>query len=161
MYEYQDSIEIERPVVDVFAFLIEAKNFPKWVDTTVDAWQESDGPVAVGTRQIEMVVSPFSRSDDPVQLSWEVSEFKENRQISFETNSDWGYQKQTFVLDPVDNGTRLQVEGEHQFLGPRRYIQSVIGIFIKRERRKHLANLKQILESDQKENKSFPINDLG
>ena len=151
MFEYQDSIEIGRPVGDVFAYLIVAENFPKWVDTTVDSWQVSDGPVGLGTIQAEMILSPSSKSKEPLQLNWEVSEFEENQLISFESNSSWGYQKQSFNLDPSEVGTRLQVEGIHRFIGPRRFIQPVLGYFIRKERRKHLLKLKQILETGQQE----------
>jgi uncharacterized protein YndB with AHSA1/START domain len=151
MFEYQDSIEIHRPVADVFAYLIEAKNVPKWVETTVDAWQVSDGPVGLGTRQAEMVASPFSKSKDPEQVNWEISEFEENRLVSFENYSRFGYQKQSFALDPTELGTRLQVNGTHRFQGSRRFVEPVIGFFIKRERRKHLLNLKQIMESGRRE----------
>jgi hypothetical protein len=151
MFKYQDSIEIGRPVADVFTFLIEAENFPTWVDTTVDAWQVSDGPVVLGTRQVELIVSPSSKSKEPLQLNWEISEFEKNQLISFESNTSWGYQKQSFKLDPSEVGTRLRVEGNHRFIGPRRFIQPVLGFFIRRERRKHLLKLKQILESGRQE----------
>lgn len=149
MFKYQESIDIQCPVENVFEYIIDATTFHVWVETTVDAWQVSEGPVALGTRYSEIVTPKFSRAEGNVEVNWEVAEFEENRLISFENHSSFGYQKQSFTLTPTKEGTRLLVSGIHRFADRRRFIQPVMGFFIKRERRKHLAALKQILESRQ------------
>ncbi len=149
MFEYQESIDIHRPVAEVFAYLIEAENFPNWVDTTVRAWQVTEGPVAVGTRQSEIVTFGFLESRIRNQLNWEISEYEEDRRVTFESYTGIGYQKQSFTLEPIEQGTRLQVNGHHRLQGPIRLAQPIMRRFVERSRRKHLMNLKQILESDQ------------
>jgi hypothetical protein len=151
MIEYQESIDIQCPAADVFAYLIEAKNIPQWVDTTIKAWQVSDGPVGEGTLLAEIVTQGFSKSQTGTQLNWEITEFEVNRRVTFAANSSWGYQRQSFILDPTNQGTRLVVNALHRLQGPFRLLQPVLGIFVKKARREQLLNLKQILETGQLE----------
>ena len=151
MIEYQESIDIQRPVADVFAYLIEVENTPQWVNTTVKAWQVSDGPVGEGTQLAEIVTQGFSKSQTGTQLNWEITEFEVNRRVTFDAHSSWGYQRQSFILDPIEQGTRLLVNALHRFQGPFRLLQPILGIFVKRARREHLLKLKQILESGSRE----------
>ena len=55
MIKYQESIDLQRAVADVFGYIIEARNIPEWVDAVIDAWQLSEGPVGVGTQLSEIV----------------------------------------------------------------------------------------------------------
>jgi uncharacterized membrane protein len=151
MFEYQESIDIHRPAGEVFAYLIKAENFPEWVDTTVEAWQVTEGPVAVGTRQSEIVTLGFLESRVRNQLNWEVVEYEEGRRVTFESYTGIGYQKQSFTFEPTERGTRLQVNGTHRLQGPIRLAQPIMRFFVERSRREHLMNLKQILESGRQE----------
>jgi len=99
MIEYQESIDIQRPVAEVFAYLIKAENIHQWVDTTIKAWQVSEGPVGEGTQLAEIVTQGFSKTQTGTQLNWEITEFEVNRRVTFAANSSWGYQRQSFILD--------------------------------------------------------------
>jgi len=142
MIEYQESIDIQRPVAEVFAYLIKAENIHQWV---------SEGPVGEGTQLAEIVTQGFSKSQTGTQLNWEITEFEVNRRVTFAANSSWGYQRQSFILDPTNQGTRLVVNALHRLQGPFRLLQPVLGIFVKKARREQLLNLKQILETGQLE----------
>ena len=152
MFEYQESIDIHSPVVDVFAYLIDPGNIPQWVNTTIRAWQVSDGPVGKGTILAETVtLGFFSKSLPSNQLNWEITEFEENQLVTFEIDTQVGYQRQSFSLEQIEQGTRLVVNGFHRFRGPARFAQPIIGFFIVRARRQHLLNLKQVLETGRGE----------
>jgi uncharacterized protein YndB with AHSA1/START domain len=150
MFTYQESIDIHAPAADVFATLSAAEKIPDWVGTTLKAVQLSDGQASVGTR-LEETVAIRGNKENIAQLVWEITEFDENRHIAFETNTDWGYQKQAFTLEPLEHGTRLLVNGQHGFKGFRRLMRPVLSYFIKQARRQHLASLKQILEGERLE----------
>ena len=152
MFEYQESIDIQRPAADVFAYLIEAENIPEWVDTTLEAWQVSEGPAGEGTIQAETVtLGFFSKSLPSNELHWKITEFEENRQITYEIDTEIGYQRQSFSFEQIEQGTRLVVNGLHRFRGPLRFAQPVARFFIVRARRTHLLNLKQLLETGRRE----------
>ena len=44
------NIEIDQPIEEVFAFLSDLENDPKWRREGVEAKRTSDGPIDVGTR---------------------------------------------------------------------------------------------------------------
>jgi hypothetical protein len=151
MIKYQESIDLQRTVADVFGYIIEARNIPEWVDAVIDAWQLSEGPVGVGTQLSEIVSLGLFNSKNRSQGNWQVIEFEQNRRITFETDTSWGHQRQSFTFNAADQGTRLQVNGLHRLQGPMRLAQPVMGFFIKKARRKQLQKLKQILEIDPRD----------
>jgi uncharacterized protein YndB with AHSA1/START domain len=59
MASFENTVIIQRPVEEVFAFLADFENLPKWNDAIVETTKTSPGPVAVGTtyRQIRSVPS--------------------------------------------------------------------------------------------------------
>jgi uncharacterized membrane protein len=49
MLEFENTIRIDRPVDEVFAFLSDFENIPKWNYYVLEERQLSDGPIGVGT----------------------------------------------------------------------------------------------------------------
>ena len=49
MVDASDSIVIDRPVEQVFAYVTNVVNDPTWHTDVVEARQASDGPIGVGT----------------------------------------------------------------------------------------------------------------
>src|SRR5262245_60415737 len=50
MVRVEQSIEIARPIEDVFAFLTPFENLPRWEAGILEAGQTTPGPLAVGVR---------------------------------------------------------------------------------------------------------------
>jgi uncharacterized membrane protein len=78
--EVQVSIEIERPVSDVWRFwaLEHVRNHPRW-DPDIDLEQISEGPMGLGTR----IRRRNTRWETPVEGEMEVVEFEPERAIAF------------------------------------------------------------------------------
>ena len=50
MLEFENTIRVDRPIVEVFAFLSDLENIPKWNYYVVEVRKLSDGPIGIGTR---------------------------------------------------------------------------------------------------------------
>lgn len=76
----QVSVEIERPVADVWRFwaVEHVRNHPRW-DPDIELEQISEGPIGLGTR----IRRRNTRWETPVNGEMEVVEFEPERTIAF------------------------------------------------------------------------------
>jgi len=76
--QFQISQVIDRPIAKVFHFYADehVRNHPRW-DPDIELWQESEGPIGVGT----IIRRRNSRSGTPVEGTMEVVEFEVNRAV--------------------------------------------------------------------------------
>jgi len=49
MLEFENNIRVDRPIAEVFAFLSDLENIPKWNYYVLEVTKLSNGPIAVGT----------------------------------------------------------------------------------------------------------------
>ena len=49
MLTFEKTIRINRPIAEVFAFLADFENLPKWNYYVLDVRKRSDGPIGIGT----------------------------------------------------------------------------------------------------------------
>jgi hypothetical protein len=81
MLEFENTIRIDRPVDEVFAFLSDFENIPKWNYYVLEVRQLSDNPVGVGTtyhqvrktdeqdlRDHRVRSQPYGSSEDPATV---------------------------------------------------------------------------------------------
>jgi uncharacterized protein YndB with AHSA1/START domain len=69
---FENTVMIARPIEDVFAFLSDLENIPKWNYAIVETRKVSEGPVGVGTvyHQVRSVPSRSEERLDVVSLLW-------------------------------------------------------------------------------------------
>ncbi len=113
MARLESSVTINRPVEEVFAFLSNYENDPKWSSATVEATKTSEGPIGVGTtwRSVSEFLGRRSESE------LEYIEYELNRKIAIKQIS--GPYPHTFqvTLDLVEGGTKVNFVGEFEFGG--------------------------------------------
>jgi carbon monoxide dehydrogenase subunit G len=102
MATFQNTLTIQRPVDDVFAFLADFENIPTWNYAIVQTKKTSPGPVGVGTTYRQLRSIP-DRSEE----GFEVTVFEPTTRL--EVHGDIGPFTATvsYLLAPVDDGTRL------------------------------------------------------
>lgn len=107
MMKWENSIIVQRPAEDVFAFITDPQKSSTWHRSN-EITPISDGPIREGKRY--RVTGKF--------FLWKfksesvVSEFKENHLVTFQSSSRQFPFVLRYVLEPVDNGTRLTEIGE-------------------------------------------------
>ena len=139
---------IERPITEVWAFLADPTNNPKWDPGTLEVQQTSDGPIGVGST-LDAVVDLLGRQtvgvhfiafDPPNELRFEfVSGFLTPTNVAYRLESvDPGRTRLTRVLEP-------RLRGGFRLLWP---------LFVwaaRRHRADEVSNVKRILEADASE----------
>ena len=92
------TIEIGRPVEEVFAYVTEPRNHQEW-ESGVDEELTSEGPIGVGSkgRRVEI----FMGRDESV---WEVTEWKPNELLAAKFESDKFIGAGEYRTEPTDGG---------------------------------------------------------
>ena len=144
MIRFALSIDIERPVGDVFAFVTDPARLPEWQTNVVDVVQETEGPLRVGTRLRE-VHSALGR---PLRTLVEVVEHEPDRLFALKVvdgllpiDGRWEFAE----LDPATTRVTFTAEGR----APRllRPVEGRVARGVERQMLAHHHRLKRVLES--------------
>lgn len=79
MIEVEDSIVIARPIGEVFTFVADQTNAPRWQDGLLEVRRITDGPPGVGTRHV--AVRRFMGRK--LELTNEYVHYEPNTKITF------------------------------------------------------------------------------
>jgi len=106
--QFEASIEIDRPVAEVFAFLADGSNDPKFSPRVQQMDKTTDGPTAVGT----VYKSTVKDAGMTTRREFRITEFVPDKKIRWAeqsknlvTAADGGYDFESIS----DNRTRLRV----------------------------------------------------
>ena len=77
MLEFENTIAIERPIDEVFAFLSDFENIPKWNYYVLEVRQLSESPIGIGTTYHQL------RKTD--QQDFRIIEFEPNHSVAVKT----------------------------------------------------------------------------
>jgi uncharacterized protein YndB with AHSA1/START domain len=102
METFQNVVEISRRVEDVFAFLADFENVPRWNYAIQETTKTSPGPVGVGTTYRQTRSVP-SRSEE----GFEVTEFDPPHRLAIDGDI-WPFRARIgYLLEAIGDGTRL------------------------------------------------------
>ena len=138
-----DTVEINRPVGEVFAYLIDLNNDPKWQKGLAEAKYTSEGPVAVGMTGVHRA----KVMGMTVEVGWELTEYEESRRTGWKFISGPFAGNESYTLESAPGGTRFMHAAELQPRGLLRLLNPIAGGMFVKQSRKNLRNLKRILES--------------
>jgi uncharacterized protein YndB with AHSA1/START domain len=131
MARTEASAVINRPIDEVFAYLIDVRNWSQWAGFP-EAEQTSEGSVGVGATF--RGVSQFLGR----RAEW----------TSEVTNHLGGMSiEQSLTFEPVEGGTRLTMVGEAEAGGFFKLAEPVVNRMMQRQLEGNIANLKDILEA--------------
>jgi uncharacterized protein YndB with AHSA1/START domain len=102
MPEASNSVQIQRPPADVFAFLANAENDPRWRRGVLDIRLKSGG--GQGAIYEQGVKGPFGRR---VAADYEITAYEPDRRIAFRAIAGPVRPEGVYELAPVDDGTRV------------------------------------------------------
>jgi uncharacterized protein YndB with AHSA1/START domain len=99
---FANTLTINRPLADVFAYLAEFENIPRWNYAIAETRKISDGPVGVGTRCWQLRTIP-SRAEE----YFEVIEFEPRRKLAIRGDIGPLSGDIAYVLEDTPGGTAL------------------------------------------------------
>ncbi len=141
MIQQEVTIHLNRPVEQVFAFLVDTSKLPLWQSNLIKNELVTKGPLHLGSRFIE--VRRLGRKESEVQA--EIIAFEPNKHFETQTLTQ-PQVKVSYSLEPDNGGTRLQ----HKFVmfptGLLRLLEPLIASSIKKETTADFETLKQLLD---------------
>ncbi len=143
MVHIEGEIIIGRPVEDVFDFVADECNEPRYNAQMRSAEKISQGPIGLGTRYRAEVVS----GRQVVPMAIEVTGFERPRMLASTTRMSSMDVRYALTFDPVSQGTRMRWEGDVKLKGFLRLISPMVGWMGRRQELRIWTSLKHLLES--------------
>jgi hypothetical protein len=142
METFENALTIHRPVEDVFSFLADFENVPRWNYAIEATRKTSPGPVGVGTTYSQTRSVP-RRAEE----GFEVTLFEPVSRLAIRGRIGPFQATMSYRLQPADGGTRLtnQVELEPAS-APLRLVAPVAVPRVRTAVAANLETLKRILE---------------
>jgi uncharacterized protein YndB with AHSA1/START domain len=142
MIKLNETRMISRSPGEVFAFLADLSNFPKWRANLVSFTILTEGPTKVGTRCAEVVqVGPMRATG-----TCDVTEFSPGRLLAFTATSAGIVYDGRIVVEPWNDGSKLTVTAEVYPRGPMKLVQPVLSRKLKSGIEEEASAVKELLE---------------
>jgi Polyketide cyclase / dehydrase and lipid transport len=143
MSRIEESVEINCPVEKVFAFTTDAGSWCKWQTIIPEAEQTSKGPVGVGTT--------FKGTNHLMgrTMKWtsQAIEYEKNRKFGKNITSGSIFIEQHNTYNPSKEGLKFTIVYDMKVNGFLKLLSPMIVSSMRKELKKSLGNLKQILEA--------------
>ncbi len=138
---FVNEVEIDRPVDEVFAFLADFENVPRWNYAIEETIKVSQGPVVVGTvyRQVRSIPR---RAEE----SFEVTSFERDRRLAIKGTLGPFASELQYRLEPVREGTSVTNEVELKPRGILGIVGTLATSRVKEAVAGNLSQLKRLLE---------------
>jgi len=143
MARIEESVEIKRPVDNVFAYTTDAKSWAKWQSTIPEAEQTSQGPVNVGTT----FKGTFHMMGLSMKWTAKATEYEPNRKFGKNIYCGSITNEQHNTYGPLEEGTRFTIVYDMKVGGLMKLFSPMIVGSMRKELKKTLGNLKSILET--------------
>jgi uncharacterized membrane protein len=143
MPKIEMSIVINRPLEEVFAFMGNFENNPKWQSSSVEVKKISEGPVGVGTAY-QAVITILGRRINSEQV---ITEYQPNRLVARKsTSGPFPFETQV-RFERAEGGTRVTGDINGEPRGFFKMADPLLERAIKRQFDSDLANLKDMMEA--------------
>ena len=142
MFRIEDEITIERPVEEVFDFVADERNEPRYNPNMRRSEKITEGPIGVGTRfRAEIVIG-----GRPIEMIVEFTSYDRPRRLaSFSTLSSMQI-RGSLSFEAVPQGTRMRRSWRVQPRGFLRLITPIATFIGRRQERAIWAGLKRMME---------------
>lgn len=141
----EGEIVISRPVDEVFDFVADERNEPRYNPRMLHAEQTSSGPVGLGTR-FRAEMRTMGRT---VGMTIEFTAFERPRQLASRTHLSNMDIEGNLSFDPVAGGTRMRWLWELEPHGGLRLMGPMIARMGRRQEQTIWADLKRVLEAPE------------
>ena len=142
MIRIEHSIVINRPIEEVFAFLANPENAPKWDPTIIETKITSEGPIGVGTKGLNVGQILGRRNE----FTFEYDVYEPPRKVSGHTTSGPMEVWMSNTFESFEGGTRVTHNLEIKLGSRMKVPEPMVAMAMKRQIKKNFANLKALLE---------------
>ncbi len=143
MITCEKSITIDRPPSEIFAYVSDQTNAPRWQRGLHEVRRTSEGPIGVGTRH-SFVRTLMGRRMEGTN---EYTRYEPDRLVSFHASSGGWPLEASYIVEPVGSGrARLTSRIEMQAKGVFRLVAPLIAAGLRRDVDASLCVLKHLLE---------------
>jgi uncharacterized protein YndB with AHSA1/START domain len=138
------SVVIDRPVEDVFAFVADFENSPKWQSMVQESERLSPGPTSQGSTFREYAKAMGSKG----WVTIEITGYERNRGIAYKSTRFGALAPiAAFSFEPSGDGTKVAFSGDPNPVGPLKPMRGLLSRIASRLWQRNLDSLKQLLEA--------------
>ncbi len=144
MIDLTTTVEISRPVAEVFAFVADQTNAPRWQNGLSEVRRLTEGPIGVGTEH------EFIRTFAGRKLATRnrFVAFEDGRYVEFEIPSGWLTGRASYLTEPRRADTVLTSRMQFHARGRISLLEPVLTRLLARDSRRDEARLKRLLEHE-------------
>ena len=142
MTSFQASVRIERPVEEVFAYVSEPENFPRWNSAVQTVRKTSSGEEPVGSTYAMTRQLPGGQAENEL----EITTYERPREFAIRTLSGPTPFVYRYAFSSSDGGTLLELDAEVELPGAAALAGPLARRAVKRGVDGNFATLKGILE---------------
>jgi len=143
MTKFEHSVLIQRPLEEVWAYVMEPANDPVWQGPVIEVRRGAGEEMSVGS-EIEEVMQFLGRR---FEVTFTVTEHEPMRRSAVRVSSGPVPMNGSYRLDPVAGGTRFTMEGETEAHGLFKLAEPVFARMARREWESSCEVLKDLLEA--------------
>ncbi|MBK8137262.1 MAG: SRPBCC family protein [Chloroflexi bacterium] len=143
MINVEDSIVIDRPLEEVFAYVSDLANGPEWQTGLIEVRKETAAPLGIGT-QFTFVRKFLGRK---LEAGNKFTAYKPNEIVTFVTTTGPMLVEASYRFGAEPEGTRVTCHLEMKPRGFSRLAEPLIAASIRREMSAEFGYLKDLLES--------------
>jgi len=140
---FEHSEVINRPIGEVFAFLSNFENNPRWEPGVLETHQLSEGPLGIGTLLSEKRQFMWRQ----VSSTYTVTEYELNEIFGLQTTSGPMHIKAQYAFEPIGDATRVTDTANFETHGLFRLMELFLGLTVRQQMSANFSKIKEILES--------------
>jgi uncharacterized protein YndB with AHSA1/START domain len=144
MIDVANSITINRPVEEVFAYVTDTANDPAWHTDILEARKTSEGAIGTGTTWHQRF-KPFMGISEGTA---EVAAFEPNRMEVLRGVAGPMKPTLTYLFEAADGGTTFTRRVHIEVSGVMRLMQPIMRMMVPKSNGGFVANLKRVLEQE-------------
>ena len=145
MITLHNQLDVDRPIAEVYDFIVNVEDAPKWQPAVLETTRITPGPLQVGS-QFREVAKLGNRRVDTL---CEVLELEPLQRITFKgssPSSPMSY-KTTYTLEAKGDATRITIVGNFSFTGLWRLVEFIIKSEVSKESQQEAQAMKAAIES--------------
>jgi uncharacterized protein YndB with AHSA1/START domain len=142
MVDVSVSTTIDRPVDEVFAYVVDVTNDPAWHTDALEARKMTEGPIGMGTRWHVR----FKPSMGVSEGDMDVVAFQANRTQVMHGQLGPMEPTLTYLVEPANGGTRFTRRVQIKVSGWMRIMEPLMGMMTRKRSAGFVQNLKRLLE---------------